>query len=33
MDKIELFPKWYAKEERKDRTQKMKKSGKPIAKI
>lgn len=26
MEKIELFPKWYAKEERKDRTQKMKKA-------
>lgn len=26
MKKIELFPKWYAKEERKDRTAKMKKA-------
>ena len=26
MEKIELLPKWYAKQERKDRTQKMKKA-------
>lgn len=26
MKKIELLPKWYAKEERKDRTKKMKKA-------
>ena len=30
MTKIELLPKWYAKEERKDRTEKMKKAVKDL---
>lgn len=32
MTKIELLPKWYAKEERKDRTEKMKKTVRELLK-